>query len=150
MRAPRRPLGLVLAIAVTAAGAGACGAGRNVLGTNASPCFSALPVAKQAVAGRGSLDGVQLVDVAKLTGRGDRALRKLLGLLPIPPSHLVCLVAYSGSYSLDQVEFPFGPAPPAVPARHAIAVVTIPELALLGTFLVQREPLSFKHEHLGL
>jgi hypothetical protein len=148
MTALRRPLALVLAIAVTA-GAGACGAGRNVLGTSTSPCFYALPVAKQAVEGRGSLDGVRLVDVARLTGRSDRALRQLLSLLPIPPSHEVCLVAYSGSYLLDQVELPFGPPPPVSGARYAIAVVTIPESALLGTFLTQREPLSFKHEHLG-
>jgi hypothetical protein len=150
MRRLRRSLAFALAIAATAAGAGACGAGRDILGTNTSPCFPALPVAEQAVEGRGSLDGVRLVDVAKLTAPGDRALRKVLDLLPIPPSHQVCLVAYTGSYDLDQVEFPFGPVPAAVPARHAIAVVTIPEPALLGTFLVQREPLSFKREHLGL
>lgn len=149
MTARRRSLALVLAIALTAAGAGACGAGRNILGTNTSPCFPALPAARQAVEGRGTLDGVRLVDVARLTAPGERGLRRLLDLLPIPPSHEVCLVAYTGSYSLDQVELPFGPVPPAGPARHAIAVVTIPEPALLGTLLVQREPLSFKREHLG-
>jgi hypothetical protein len=144
-----RPLALVLSMAVAAAGAGACGAGRGILGTNTSPCFLALPVAQRAVKDRGSLDGVRLVDVGRLTGRGDRALRELLDLLPIPSSHQVCLVAYRGSYPPSQVELPFGPVPASGVGRYAIAVVTIPKSVLLGTFVVQREPLSFKHEHLG-
>jgi hypothetical protein len=155
-RGPRRrwlnrPLTVVLSIAVTAAGigVGACGAGRAILGTNTSPCFLALPVAKRAVAGRGSLDGVRLVDVARLTGRGNRALRELLDLMPIPASHEVCLVAYRGSFTVGQVELPFGPIPPSGVGRYAIAVVTIPGSVLLGTLVVQHEPLSFKHEHLG-
>jgi hypothetical protein len=144
-----RLLALVLAIAATATGVGACGAGRNILGTSTSPCFPALPVAKQAVEGRGSFDGVRLVNVATLTARRDRGLRELLDMLPIPSSHQVCLVAYTGSYRADQVELPFGPVPPSGVGRYAIAVVTIPKSVLLGTFVVQREPLSFKHEHLG-
>jgi hypothetical protein len=145
-----RPLTLVLSIAVTAVGIGACGAGRAILGTNTSPCFLALPVAKRAVEDRGSLDGVRLVDVTRLTGRGDRALRELLDQMPIPPSHEVCLVAYRGSFTVGQVELPFGPIPPSGVGRYAIAVVTIPGSVLLGTLVVAHEPLSFKHEHLGL
>jgi hypothetical protein len=146
-----RPLALVLSIVVTAAGAGvgACGAGRAILGTNTSPCFLALPVAKRAVEGRGSLDGVRLVNVSRLTDRSERALRELLELMPIPPSHEVCLVAYRGSFTVGQVELPFGPIPPSGVGRYAIAVVTIPGSMLLGTLVVQHEPLSFKHEHLG-
>jgi hypothetical protein len=152
-RGPRRrwldrPLTLVLATAV-ALGAGACGAGRAILGTNTSPCFLALPVAKRAVAGRGSLDGVRLIDVDRLTSRGDRPLRELLELIPIPPSHTVCLVAYRGSFTIGQVELPVGPIPPSGVGRYAIAVVTSPGSTLLGTFVVRHEPLSFKHEHLG-
>ena len=153
-RGPRRrwldrPLTLVLLIAVTAVGVGACGAGRAILGTSTSPCFLALPVAKRAVAGRGSLDGVRLVDVTRLTGHGDRALRALLDQMPIPPSHEVCLVAYRGSFTVGQVELPFGPIPPSGVGRYAIPVVTIPGSVLLGTLVVRHEPLSFKHEHLG-
>jgi hypothetical protein len=153
-RGPRRrwldrPLILVLSIAVAAVGVGACGAGRAILGTNTSPCFLALPVAKRAVANRGSLDGVRLVDVTRLTSRGDRALRGLLDQMPIPPSHEVCLVAYRGSFTVGQVELPFGPIPPSGVGRYAIAVVTIPGSMLLGTLVVRHEPLSFKHEHLG-
>jgi len=65
-----------------------------------------------------------------------------------PSSHDVCLVAYTGSYRLEQVEQPFGPVPPTGTGRYAIAVVTVPAPKLLGTFLAQHEPLSFKHEHL--
>jgi hypothetical protein len=153
-RGPRRrwadrPLTLVLAIAVAALGVGACGAGRAILGTNTSPCFLALPVAKRAVADRGSLDGVRLIDVDRLTSRGDRPLRELLELIPIPPSHVVCLVAYRGSFTIGQVELPVGPIPPSGVGRYAIAVVTSPGSTLLGTFVVRHEPLSFKHEHLG-
>jgi hypothetical protein len=154
-RGPRRrwldrPLTLALSIAITAVGAGACGAGHAILGTSTSPCFLALPVAKRAVEGRGTLDGVRLVDVTRLTSRGDRALRELLDLMPIPPSHEVCLVAYRGSFTVGQVELPFGPIPPSGAGRYAIAVVTIPGSMLLGTLVVRHEPLSFKHEHLGL
>jgi len=153
-RGPRRrwlarPLILVLSIAVAAVGVGACGAGRAILGTNTSPCFLALPVAKRAVENRGSLDGVRLVDVTRLTSRGERALRELLDQMPIPPSHEVCLVAYRGSFTVGQVELPFGPIPPSGVGRYAIAVVTIPGSTLLGTLVVRHEPLSFKHEHLG-
>jgi hypothetical protein len=145
-----RPLALVLSIAVTAVGVGACGAGRGILGTNTSPCFLALPVAKRAVEGRGSLDGARLVDIARLTARGDRALRELLEEMHIPSSREVCLIAYRGSYTIGQVELPFGPIPASGVGRYAIAVVTIPKSMLLGTLVVRHEPLSFKHEHLGL
>ena len=149
MRRLHRPLALVLSITVTASGAAACGAGRDVLGTNTSPCFLALPVAKEAVKGRGSLAGVRLVDVSRLAP-SDRALRQLLDQLPIPSSHEVCLVAFTGRYTPGQVGLPFGPAPASGAARFAIAVVTIPKAVLLGTFVVQREPLSFRREHVGL
>ncbi len=144
-----RPLALALAIAVAAAGVAACGAGRDILGTNTNPCFLALPAAKNAVEGRGSLAGVRLVDVSRLAP-SDRALHNLLDQLPIPSSHEVCLVAFVGSYTPGQVELPFGPVPASGTGRFAIAVVTIPKAVLLGTFVVQREPLSFSREHVGL
>jgi hypothetical protein len=146
----RRWLALVLAIAAAVTGVQACGAGRDTLGTSTSPCFLALPVAKQAVGDHGKLDGVLLINVSTLTGRDNRGLRALLETLPIPASHEVCLVAYTGSYQYYQVELPFGPVPPpAGVGKYAIAVVTIPKSSLLGTFVVQHEPLSFKHEYLG-
>ena len=143
-----RPMALVLSIAL-AVGAGACGAGRAILGTSTSPCFLALPVAKRAVENRGSLDGVRLVDITRLTSRDERALRELLDLMTTPGHREVCLVAYQGSFTVGQVELPVGPIPPSGVGRYAIAVVTTPGSSLLGTMVVRHEPLSFKHEHLG-
>jgi hypothetical protein len=145
----RRLLALVLAIAVICVGLAACGAGRGILGTNTSPCFLALPVAKKAVHGRGSLAGVRLVDVNRLPA-SEHDLRKLLDQLPIPSSHEVCLAAFTGKYTHAQIEMPFGPVPPSGAGRFAIAVVTIPKAVLLGTFIVRHEPLSFNREHVGI
>ncbi len=145
----RGPLALAVSIAVTAGGLGACGAGRNALGTNTGPCFLALPVAKRAVAGRGKLAGVRLVDMAKLTSPGDRALHDLLALLPVPPPHDICLVAYTGHFTLGQVAQPAGLPPPGGVGKYAIAVITTPKSALLGTFVVRRLPLTFNRAHVG-
>ena len=148
VRRPRR-VALIASIAVIAVGLGACGAGRNALGTSADPCFAALPVAKHAVRGRGSFAGVRRVNVSRLTARGERAMHELLNLLPVQPAHDVCLVAYRGSFTPSQVARPLGP-PPAGAGRYAIAVVTTVKHELLATFVVAREPLKFAHVHLGL
>jgi hypothetical protein len=148
-RWPQRPLALVASIVLAAGGLGGCGAGRNILGTNTSPCFMALPVAKQAVAGRGSLTGVRRVDIAKLTSASGRALRAMLNLLPVPPPPDICLVAYAGSFTPGQVEQFAGIPPPAGVGRYAIVVVSLPEATLLGTFVLLREPLSFTRAHVG-
>jgi hypothetical protein len=145
---PRRALALTLAIALAAAGIAACGAGRGVAGTNTSPCFLTLPVAKKAVHGRGTLTGVRLVDVKRLPA-SEHNLRKLLDQLPIPSSHEVCLAGFTGTYTPGQVEKHFGPVPSSGSGRFAIAVVTIPKAVLLGTFIVRREPLSFAREHVS-
>src|SRR5260370_11000255 len=143
------PLGLGVSAAVTAAGLGACGAARNVLGTNTGPCFLALPTARRAVEGRGSLAGIRLVDVAKLTP-GDRAVRALLDQLPVPPPREVCLVAYAGSFTLGHVEQPVGlPPPPAGVGPYAIAVGTTPDSRLVGTFVGRGLPRAFARAHVG-
>jgi hypothetical protein len=151
MRWPRGPLALAVSIAVTAAGTGACGAGRNILGTNTGPCFLALPVAKRAVEGRGSLAGVRMIDIPKLTNaRDDRAVRNLLALMTVPLPRDVCLVAYHGTFTLAQVEQPTGLTPPSGTDRYAIVVVSAPMSELLGTFVVPRLPLTFTRTHLGI
>lgn len=145
-RLVRATLGVVASIALIV-GLDACGAGRGVLGTSTSPCFIALPVAKRAVEGRGSLAGIRLVDVSTLTARNERALHNLLESLPLRPVHDVCLIAYAGSFTPGQVErvghYTQGHA------RFAIVVVTTPKPRLLGTILVQHMPLSFNHAHVG-
>jgi hypothetical protein len=144
-----RLLALFLAAAVAAAGLCACGAGRIVLGTNTSPCFMALPTAKQAVHGRGSLAGVRLVDTARLTGPGGRPMRDLLGMLPARAPRDICVVAYAGKFRLGRVERPAGHAPPGGTGRYAIVIVSVPKPELLGTFVVRHEPLAFARLHVG-
>jgi hypothetical protein len=145
----RRPVALVASITVSAAGLGACGAGRGALGTNAGRCFAALPVAKQAVGGRGSFAGVRRVDVARVTARSERAMHDLLDLLPVPPPHDICLVAYTGSFTPSQVERPVGPPPPGGVGRYAIVAVTTQKPELLATFVVRHAPLNFARVHVG-
>jgi hypothetical protein len=150
-RWPHGTLALAVSLAVTAAGTGACGAGRNILGTNTSTCFLALPVAKRAVEDRGKLAGVRMIDIPKLTNApDDRRVRNLLALMTVPLPRDVCLVAYTGSYTLAQVGQPAGVPPPGGEARYAIAVVTTPKSQLLGTFVVQRLPLDFARAHLSI
>jgi hypothetical protein len=147
----RVPVALAVSVAVTAAGTGACGAGRNILGTNTSTCFLALPVAKRAVENRGKLAGVRMIDIPKLTNSpDDRRVRDLLALLTVPLPRDVCLVAYTGSYTLAQVGQPAGLPPSRGEARYAIAVVTSPGSQLVGTFVVERLPLTFTRQHLGI
>ncbi len=146
---PSRALALCLAAVVASAGLCACGTGRNVLGTNTSPCFVALPTAKRAVHGRGSLAGVRLVDTARLTGAGGRPLRHLLGMLPVRPPRDVCVVAYAGTFTLGQVERPAGHPPPRGAGRYAIVFVGFSKSNLLGTFVVPHEPLAFARLHVG-
>jgi hypothetical protein len=145
----RGPLALAVSVAVAMGSLGACGAGRNVLGTNASPCFLALSVAKRAVEGRGTLTGVRRVDVAKLHDPGGRAVGEMLALLPSPPPRDLCLVAYTGHFTLAGVQRPAGLPPPGGTGRYAIVVVTTTESALLGTFVVRHLPLTFTRAHVG-
>jgi hypothetical protein len=142
----RAALAVVASIALLV-GLGACAAGRGVLGTSTSPCFIALPVAKRAVEGRGSLAGIRLVDVSGLAAGNDRTLRTLLDSLPVRPVHDVCLIAYTGGFRPGQVEM-VG-RNPQNPARFAIVVVTTPKPRLLGTILVRNVPLSFYRAHVG-
>jgi hypothetical protein len=110
----------------------------------------ALPIAKRAVHGRGSLAGVRLVDTDRLTGPGGRFMRDLLGMLPARPPRDICVVAYSGSFTPGQVEMPAGHRPAGAAARYAIVLVTASKPRLLGTFVVQHEPLAFSRVHVGL
>jgi hypothetical protein len=144
-----RPLALFLSASVAAAGLTACGAGRNVLGTNTSPCFVALPIATRAVHARGSLAGVRLVDTARL-GAGGRFMRDLLGMLPTSPPRELCVVAYVGSFTPDQVEMPAGLPPAGIAERYAIVLVTVTKPRLLGTFVIQHEPIAFAHRHVSI
>lgn len=143
----RRRAALLASMAVLTVALPACGAGRDALGTDAGPCFAALPVARHAVGSHGKLAGVRLASVSSFTPRRDRAMHELLARLPVRPAHAVCLIAYTGAFTADQVERPLGPPPPGGVGKYAIAVVTTPKPKLLATFVLRHEPLNFARVH---
>lgn len=132
--------------------AAACTSARNTLGTNASPCFSALPVASQAVHGRGSFAGVLLVSSAAVsTSRSDRVkeVRSELEARAGHPLRSVCAVAYTGRFTPSQVDRFLGPAPSSGSSRYAVVVLEHPGNRVLATLLRDRAPLHFEHSRVG-
>jgi len=146
MRRLRRVAGVAVSCAAVAVAASACTSARNTLGTNSSPCYTAIPVGADAVHHRGHFLGIRL-----LSARQASTKRRLDALLDAraPKVKTVCVVAYEGTYSLSQVEKPFGTAPPTGTGPVAVAVVSLPRNRLIGTLVLQRVPLTFRHEVLG-
>jgi hypothetical protein len=144
-RALRRRALTWWAAGVVVAGAlcGACTSPRNALGTNASPCYQALPVAAAAVHHRGTLQGVRLVDVERLP-ENDR-LRAVLSKGGGSTIKTVCAFSYRGSYRLDQVQRPLGRQPTGGSAPYAVVLVSMPHNALLATFVLAHQPFRFRH-----
>ena len=146
LRRLRRIAGVAVSCAAAAVATSACTSARNTLGTNSSPCYTAIPVAADAVHHRGHFLGIRL-----LSARQASTKRRLDALLEAraPKVKTVCVVAYEGTYSLSQVEEPFGTAPPAGTGPVAIAVVSLSRNRLIGTIVLRRVPLAFRHEVLG-
>jgi len=120
-----------------------CASARNALGTNSSPCYLALPVARDAVHDRGTFNGVRLVsakDLAKRTRLLDTLVARAGGKL-----HDVCVVEYRGAFRLDQVERPLGRAPVGGVGRFAVVVVSRDTNRLLATFVRGTQPVRFRH-----
>jgi len=137
---------LMAAGAVVALGTGAlsgCTAARDTLGTNSSPCYRALALAEDAVHDRGSFAGVRLVSASTLA-----KLHHVDGVITqrsATPVHNVCLVAYRGTFRPDQVKRPAGRAPASGVGHFAIVVVSNPQNVVLATFVLEREPVRFRH-----
>lgn len=126
-------LGLVLGTA-----ASACASPRSVIGTTASPCYQAIPIARHAVGEHGRFVGVRHEKVAGM----ERRFRHVFLPRPaLPASADVCLVAYSGPYGPGSVR---GAARSAT-GRYAVVVVSRPSDHLVVTYLVDRLPGSFRH-----
>lgn len=129
---------------------GACGAlagcvsPRNTLGTNSSPCFRAVPVASEAVHDHGTLAGVRLVGAREL----DRytTLRDELVARIGHTVRNVCVVSFHGDFRLDEVDKPLGHGPASGAGPVALVFVTIPQNSLVGTAVLEREPLPVRHE----
>lgn len=126
---------------------GGCTGARNDLGTTSSQCFRAIPVARAAVHGRGSYAGTVLVSVASL--RTTSRLR-LVASHAGPNVRALCLVAYKGTYHLEDVTGDVGTAPAGGVGTYAVAVVSSPGNLLLGTVIFRNVPVRFRHVSAGV
>lgn len=124
-----------------------CTAARDTLGTNSSPCFRALALAADAVHDRGEFAGVRLVSDSTLSKRSH--FESVLKQRSSTPLHNLCLVAYRGSYRPTQVQRPAGKVPASGVGHFAIVVVSTPQNDLLATFVLEKEPVRFRHLALG-
>jgi hypothetical protein len=120
-----------------------CTSARDTLGTNSSPCYRALAIAEDAVHNRGSFAGVRLVPATQL--KKVRDVEGVLDKRSTTPLHNVCVVDYRGAFRLDQVQRPAGLGPATGVGHFAIVVVSNPQNRLLATFVLEREPVRFRH-----
>jgi hypothetical protein len=132
------------AIVAGTAGLSGCAAPRNTLGTNSSPCFRALALAEDAVHDRGAFAGVRLVAYSTIAKQHPR-LKAALAARSSTRLHNVCLVSYRGTFRPSQVSRPAGTAPPSGVGHFAIVVVSTPQNQLLATFVLEKEPVRFRH-----
>jgi hypothetical protein len=139
-RAARAVLGVCLSLAVALAG---CTSARDTLGTNASICFEALPVAGDAVHHHGTFTGVRLVSLTSVGA--DTHLRAHLAARAGKAVHDVCVVSYRGTFRVDGVERPLGRPPAGGVGHYAIVIVSNPQDHLLGTVVRLTQPLRFGH-----
>jgi hypothetical protein len=135
------------AIAALGAASG-CTAARDTLGTNSSPCFRALAIAKDAVHDRGTFAGVRLENASalKTLKHGGQVLKAR----STTPLHSLCVVSYRGSFRTTEVSRPAGRAPTSGVGHFAIVVISTPQNKLLATFVLEREPVRFRHIALGV
>ena len=142
--------GRLLVIGVVALGSlwlSGCTAARDTLGTNSSPCFHALAIGEDAVHDRGMFKGVRLVADTMLSK--DHHFESVLEARSSTHLHNVCLMAYSGTFRPSQVRRPAGKVPASGEGHFAIVAVSTPQNVLLATFVLEKEPVRFRHLALG-
>ena len=137
-----RRLGAIAVLAIGVSSLSGCTAARDTLGTNSSPCFHALALAADAVHDRGVFTGVRLVSDSTLAKDHMEAGLERRSSTPL---HNVCVVAYRGAYRPTQVRRFAGTAPASGVGHFAIVVVSSPQNVLLATFLLEKEPVRFRH-----
>ncbi|MHB1445837.1 MAG: hypothetical protein ACYCTI_04440 [Acidimicrobiales bacterium] len=123
----------LVAVGILAASLAGCSARGASLGTTSSPCFHALPAAAAAVHDRGVFLGVLLVDASRLRHRVPAAA--ILG------NTKLCVVAYRGAYLPADVSHPLVEHE----GRFAVVGVNQAGTKVLGTLLLNRLPLAFRH-----
>jgi hypothetical protein len=132
-----------LALLGALSGAG-CTAARNTLGTNSGPCFRAVAVATEAVKDRGTLAGVRLLGARDLEKHP--RLRDALATRAGHAVKNVCAVAFTGQFHATDVRDPLGKGPSGGVGRIAVVLVSYPQDRLLGTIVLSKLPLPFRHE----
>jgi hypothetical protein len=142
-----RRLGAMAAVALGTLSLTGCTAARDTLGTNSSPCFRALALAADAVHDRGAFTGVRLVSASSLAKL--QRVDKVLSQRSRTRLRNLCLVSYRGTFRPDQVKEPAGPIPPSGEGHFAVVVVSTPQNVVLATFVLQKEPVRFRHLALG-
>jgi hypothetical protein len=142
-----RRLGCIAVVALGSLSFTACTAARNTLGTNSSPCFRSLALAEDAVHERGIFTGVRLVAASSLARI--HGVEVVLSQRSHTRLHNLCLVSYRGTFRPDQVKQGAGPVPPAGEGHFAIVVISTPQNVLLATFVLEKEPVRFRHLALG-
>ena len=124
----RRALAVLAAAVLTG-----CASPRNSLNTPASTCFRGLPAAAAAVDHQAKLIGVRRARRTELVGKVPQASR-------IEPESL-CVIAYRGPFAAGDVP---GADPPG-PGEYAMVALDPHGSHILGTFVVDRLPLHFRH-----
>ena len=143
-RAPKARAGVAaLAVCLCLGATPACTAARDTLGTNSSPCFRALAIAQDAVHDRGTFAGVRLEAVSAL--KSVEHVAELLKSRSSTPLRNLCVVSYRGTFRRSEVARPAGRVPESGTGRFAIVVISTPQNKLLATFVLEREPVRFRH-----
>ena len=132
----RRVLALPLALLLAGGGALAgCGGRTAALGTTSSACFHALPPAVSSLHHSGRFIGVRLVDTGRLHNPAARAA--------LAPRQKLCLVAFSGQFDPADVFRPVDQ-----PSGQYVVVAVRPDGSkVVGSLIVRRLPLAFRHSH---
>jgi len=142
-----RRLSVIAVFALGSSWLSGCTAARDTLGTNSSPCFHALALAADAVHDHGVFAGVRLVSDSTLAKI--HRVEAVIKQRSTTPLHNVCVVEYRGDYRPSQVQRFAGKAPTSGVGHFAIVVVSTPQNVLLGTFVLEKEPVRFRHLALG-
>jgi hypothetical protein len=138
---------VVLVVGLAVASITGCTSARDTLGTNSSPCFRALAIARSAVHDRGTYAGVRIETEASLS-KLERVRAELAGR-STTPLHNLCVVSYRGTFRPEQVQRPAGRLPASGTGHFAIVVISTPQNDLLATFVLEHEPVRFRHVALG-
>ena len=129
-------------VAIVAAGAAlvmtftAC-SGQSFFSGDVSPCFTALPIAKQAVHGKGEFVGVRRLSPTELK----EAFPILTQASPALGKKAACIVAYQGLFQPSDV---VAPRPADRPGRYALVVVPYRARQAAVTVLRDRLPAGFR------